>query len=148
MLLVIPIGSKELEISRVHLDDTLICTNQLIASIERRGHSDWDIYFGIRKICNKINIDLGRKFFCIRVIPSRTIRSIIPQITSMKSGTVIEFGKNSSDGIPPRNIGSFNLSDRGTSHFFYRSASWHGEARNEKYEGNIIFKNAGRENNF
>ena len=105
LLLVITIGSKELAISRVRLDDTLICTNQLIASIERRGHSDWDIYFGIRKSCNEININLGRKMNVgIRVNPSRTIKSIIPQITSMKSGTGIGFGKNSSDGIPSRNI--------------------------------------------
>ena len=50
----------------------------------------------------------------IGVNPSRNIGSISPQITSMKSGTRIGFGRNSGDGTPPGNIGSFGLFNRGT----------------------------------
>ena len=58
--------------------------------------------------------------------PPRTIGSIIPQITSLKSGTGIGFGLNGGDGILPKNIRSFSLFDIGTSDFSDRSALLHG----------------------
>ena len=101
-LSVITIGSKDLAIGRAHLDDTLIHTNQTIASIDRQGYGDIEIYFGSQKCCNKISIDFGRNTdVSICANPSRTIGSISPQITIMKSGTVIGFGCNSGDGMPP-----------------------------------------------
>ena len=72
-----------------------------------------------------MSIEFGHKMNDgISVNPSRTIGSIIPQITNMKSGTGIGFGRNSGDGIPPRNIVSFSLFDRGAHNFSNRSALW------------------------
>ena len=103
--------------SRARSDDTLTDTNQASASIDIRGHSEREISFGIRKSCEKISIDFGRNNNDgIGVNPSRTIGSISPQITSMKSGTErgrIGFRWNIYDGIPPRNTGSSVLFDRG-----------------------------------
>ena len=80
----------------------------------------------------------------------RTIRSIILHITSMKSGTGVRFGLDSGDVIQPINIGSINLFDRGTLYFYYSSILWHGTSKSEvgNPEGNSIFKDTGRENNF
>ena len=63
-----------------------------------------------------MSIDFERnKNNVIFMNPSRTIGSITSQNTSPESGTVI--GQNSGDGIPPRNIRSFSLFDRGIIHF-------------------------------
>ena len=55
-------------------------------------------------------------------------------------------------GIIPQDTGqgSFNVFNpiRGILYFSNRSASWHGTVISEKLGGGIIFKNAGRENNF
>ena len=145
------IGSKELVISIARSYDTLIHTNQVSYSIDIRVHDDWEISFRIQIIYNEMSIDFRRnKNDGICVNPSRTIRSLIPKITIMKSGTGIGFGQNNSDGIPPRNIRRFVLFNRGTSDFSDRSTSWHGAAKieSENPEDNRIFKNAGRENNF
>ena len=69
----------------------------------------------------------------------------------MKSGNEMQkigFGRNSGDGIPPKQIGSFNPFDRGTSDFPDRSVLWHGAAKSEGENpgGERIFKNAGCEN--
>ena len=65
----------------------------------------------------------------IRVNPLITIKSIRPQIISLKSGTVIAFRCSSGDGISPVNIGIFGLFYRETSDFSDRSAPWHGELK-------------------
>ena len=85
----------------------------------------------------------------IGVNPPKTTRSIIPQINGMKSGTGIGFGRNSGDGIPPINIRSFGLFDRGTWYFSDISVLWHGSVKSEseKPGSNRIFENAERENN-
>ena len=82
--------------------------------------------------------------------PSITIISISLHIASLKSGTAIEFGRNSGDVIPPRNINIVGLSGRGISYFANRSVSCHGAANSESEnsEGERIFKNYGHENNF
>ena len=86
----------------------------------------------------------------IHVNTLRTIRSISPHITSLKSGTGIGFCRNSGDGIPPRNIGSSGFFNRGTSYFSNRRTLWHGAEKivSENSGGNIIFKNDRRENSF
>ena len=89
----------------------------------------------------------------ISVNPSRTIMHISLKITIMKSGTQmrrIGFGWNRGDGIPQRNIGIFSLFDIETLDLSGRITLWNGTAKSEseKPEGNIIFKNAGCENNF
>ena len=63
---------------------------------------------------------------------------------------IVGSGRNSDDGIPPRNIGTINLFDGGTSYLDYRSAPWHGAAKceSENLVGNSIFKTSERENNF
>ena len=53
----------------------------------------------------------------ICVNPLRTTGSIIPQLTSLKSGTGIGFGRKSGDGIPSGNNGRFILLDIGTLYF-------------------------------
>ena len=135
LLLDITIGSKELVISRARFDDTLVHTNQVSAYIDRRVHSDCNISFVSWKSCNEMSIDFGRNTNDgIRVNPPITIGSIIPQITSTKSGNErrrIGFGQNIGDYIPPRNIRSFGLFDRVTSEFSDRSVSWHGAVKNE-----------------
>ena len=55
----INIGSKKITISRARSDDTIIHINQAGASIDRRGQSDRDISFLIRKSFNEMNIDFG-----------------------------------------------------------------------------------------
>ena len=59
-LLDITIGSEEIAVNRVRLDETLIHTNKASASIARRGHSDRDFYFGERKSGDKMSIEFGR----------------------------------------------------------------------------------------
>ena len=56
-LSVITVGYRELVIGRARLEETLIHTNQPSASIDRRGHSDWEISFGSHKSFNKMSID-------------------------------------------------------------------------------------------
>ena len=153
-LLTITMESKDIAKIRASSDNTLIHTNQASASIDRRGHGDRDIYFGICKSFNKIRIDLGRiSNDGIGVNAPRTFRIIRPQITSLNSGTEtrrIGFGRNSDGNIPPRNIGSVKLFDIGTSDFSDRSMVCHGAAKseNENPEGNRFFKKSGRENHF
>ena len=86
----------------------------------------------------------------ICVNPTKTIRRISPQITSMKSGTEIGFGHNSSDGIPPRNIRILGLLDRNIPDFTSTSTIWHGseKSQNENLGNNRILKNSEGENNF
>ena len=84
---------------------------------------------------------------------SRTIGSRSPHITSLNSGTemrIIGICQNSDDCVPTRNIRSFYLFEGGISYFSNRSRSWHGAAQNESEnpEGDSIFKNTRRENNF
>ena len=104
--------------------------------------------------CNGKSLDFGWNMnYGINVNPSRTIRRIRPHIITVNSGNKmrrIGFEWNSSDVIPPRNIGSFEHFNRRTSDFFSRSALCHGTAKieTEKPGGGIIFKNAGRKNNF
>ena len=83
----------------------------------------------------------------IHVNPSRTTRSIHPQINSLKSGTGIGFGRNICDRIPERQIGIFVLFDREMSDFSNSSASWHGTEKIEIENpgDNSIFENAERE---
>ena len=139
-------------ISRACSYDTLIHTNKLNASIDVQVNCDQVISFGSRKSCNEIIIDFGwNANYGIRVNPSRTIGSIGPHITSLNSGTelrMIGFGRNSNDGIPSINIGIFYLFNGGKSDLSDRSASWLGEAKSESENpgGEIIFKNAGRDN--
>ena len=90
LFLDVNIGSKEIAIRRSRLDNSLIYTNQSSASIDRRGHGDLEISFGCRKSCNEMSIDFRRNMNDgIHVNPLRTIGSIIPHITSLKSGTGI-----------------------------------------------------------
>ena len=123
----ITIGSKDIATSIACSDHTLIHINQTSAFIDRRGYVDWYISFVIRNICNKISIDFGwNTNDGIGVKPLRTIRSIIPQITIMKSGTEmgrIGFRQNNNDSIPPRNIERFRIFDRRVMDLFDRSAS-------------------------
>ena len=119
--------------------------------IDRQGHGDWYISLRSWKSCKNVIIDLGwNTYDGIRVNPSRTIGSIIPQITSLNSGIGIEFFHNYGDGIPPRNIGRFGLFDRGTGDISNRRASWHVAAKieSENPGDNSIFENYERENNF
>ena len=129
----------------------VIHTDQASDSIDRQVHGDQYIPFSSWNSCNKTSIDFGQNTNdVIYVNPLRTIGSIIPQINSMKSGTGIGFGDNSGDGIPPRNIGSFGLFNRGNQDFVDRSASWNGASKSESEnsEGGSNLKNAGRENTF
>ena len=85
---------------------------------------------------------------------SRIINIILTHITSLESGTGIgrnsDVGRNGGNGIPPINIGSFGIFDRGASDFSDRSALWHGAAKSESENSgnNSIFKNVELENNF
>ena len=145
---VINLGYKEITGIRDRLNNTLLSTNQESASINRWGHGDWKISFGSWKSCNKMSTNFGRNTNdSIAMNPSRTTRSIIPQTISLKSDTEMQrigLGWNSNDSIPPRNIGSFNLSNRGTSDFPHMTALWHGAAKSESEsenpEGNRILK--------
>ena len=125
-LLAITTGSEELALHRVRLGKNIIHTNQSCTSIDRQGHNDWYISFESRNSCNKITINFKwNKNDGIGVNPSKTIGSIIPKITNMKSVTGIRSGSNSGDGIPPRNTGSLGIFDRGYSDLSYRSALWY-----------------------
>ena len=96
-----------------------------------------------------MSIDFGwNKNDDIYVNPLRSIRSISPHITSMKSGAEmwrIGFRQNSSDRIPPINIGSFDLFNRGMSDFSNKRASLHVAAKSESEnpEGDSIKKMLG-----
>ena len=59
-LLAITKGAEDIAISRVRLQETLIHTNQVSASIDRRGHSDREFSFGSQKICDKKVFIYGR----------------------------------------------------------------------------------------
>ena len=84
------IGSEEPTISRAHLEETIIQTNQASASIGRRRHVDRGLSSGSQKSCDKIIIDFGQNTNTnISMNTSRTIGRITPQITSMEIGTVI-----------------------------------------------------------
>ena len=76
--------------------------------------------------------------------PSRIIGSIIPHITSLDSGTGIGFRNSIGDGIPPRNIGIFVLSNIGASDFSNWSVLWNGAVKSEveKLGNNSVFKNS------
>ena len=108
----ITVGSKDIAVGRARSENMFIHTNQEITSIDRQVHGDWYIYLEIWNSCNKVSVDFGQnKNDGISVIPSRTIVSIIPHITSLKSGTEmrrIGFGRNSDDDIPPRKMGYSN----------------------------------------
>ena len=128
LLLDVTIGYKELAISRSLSDDMIIHTNQLSASIDIGRNGDGEISFGSRKSCNKMSIEFGKNTnYKIRMNPPRTIGITSPHITNMKSVTGIGFGCYSCDGIPPSDIGSFDLFGRGTLYFSYSSTSWHGK---------------------
>ena len=79
----------------------------------------------------------------ISMNPSITIRSIMPQITSLE--IVSGVGMNSSDII---HIGRFSLFYRDISDFYDRSVPWHGAAKSksENLGGNSIFENTEHEN--
>ena len=80
----ITIRSEELVIIRAHLDDTLIHTNQVSASIDRQVHGDQEFSFGSWKSCDKMGINFGRKKNNVTSMkPSRTIGNISPHITSL-----------------------------------------------------------------
>ena len=53
LLSAITIGSEEPTISRAHLYNTLIHTNQVSAYIDIQGHSDQDFFFGIGIVLTK-----------------------------------------------------------------------------------------------
>ena len=111
------IGSEEPTISRAHLEETIIQTNQASASIGRRRHVDRGLSSGSQKICDKIIIDFGRNMNNgIPMNPSRTIGRITPHTASLGSGTGIGWnindGRNSGDRIPPGNIGSLGIFER------------------------------------
>ena len=151
----ITIGSEELAISSARLDDTLIHTNQVCASIHRSVNGDWGFSFESWNSCYKMSINFGQNTNNgTRMNPSRTIGSISSQIISLESGTGIRqnigVGSNSGDGIPPKNIKSFGLFERGTLDISNRGASWYikEKSESENPEGNSIFKNSGCENKF
>ena len=128
--LAINIGSEEIMISRARLDEMLINTNQSSTSLHIRGPDDQDFSFRSKKSCDKMSIDFEHNMHnSIRMNPSRTIKSIIVQITSLESGTEIGFGRNSDDQLPPRKIGRFNLFGKGISDFSNISALWNCKAK-------------------
>ena len=114
----------------------IIHTNKASAFIDRQVHSDQVFSFVKRINGDKIIIDFQRNTINgMHMKPSRTISRITPNITSLERGTGIRrkcgAGRNSSDRIPPRNIGRSGLFDRGTSDLSNRSASWHGALKSE-----------------
>ena len=118
----ITIGSKELGIFSAQLDNKLIVhAKQVSTSIDIRGHGDREFPFGSRKSCDEMSIDFRQNTnngLPMNIL--RAIRSITPQITSTEIGT--EIGRNSDEGTPLRNIGSFGLFGIGVSDLSYRSA--------------------------
>ena len=109
----------------------LINTNQVRAYIDRRGHGDKEFSFGSQKSCYGTSINFGQNTSNIILMnPLRTTGSIIPQTTSMESGTGIGRNRNvrhnRGEGIPPRNIGGFGFFDIGILYLSRRIASLNG----------------------
>ena len=78
-LSVINVGSKELTISGARLDYILIHINQERSSIDRQGHSNWELSYESQKSYDKRSIDFGQnKNNGIHMNPSITIGIIIP----------------------------------------------------------------------
>ena len=102
--------SKGLTTGGAHSDNILISSNQARASIDIRRNGYWAISLDSQKSCNKIILDFGKNMNAgISVNPSRTIRSIVPQITKTSQGILVIF-----DSI------------RVISYIAYKSVPWHG----------------------
>ena len=80
LLLVITEGSKEFVVGEVRSDYTLIHSNQLRATIDRRGQSDQNISIGNLKSCTEMKrVEFGtNRNGRIGMKPPITIRRISP----------------------------------------------------------------------